>query len=89
MQKQVLRGRAFYRDDLLSRERTLQEKTQDTFNLTDYSVFKDVRKILKKLQFVLTPDQAHKKVFSEVSIIGFKNRQNYEMEIASLFMKFI
>ena len=44
VRKQVLRGRAFCRDDLLNRERTFQEKTQVTFNLTCYPVFKDVRK---------------------------------------------
>ena len=38
--KQVLRGRAIYRDDLLNRERTLQENAQVTFNLTYYPVFK-------------------------------------------------
>ena len=38
VQKQVLRGRAICRDDLLNRERTLQEKTQVRFNLTYYPV---------------------------------------------------
>ena len=60
-------------DDLLNRERTLQEKTQIIFNLTYYPVFKNVRKILEKLHLLLTPDQSHKKVFSEVPIIGFKS----------------
>ena len=76
VRKQVLRGRAFCRDDLLNRERTLQEKTKVTFNLTYYPVFKDVRKILKEFQLLLTPDQAQKKFFSEVSIIGFKNAKS-------------
>ena len=78
VRKQVLRGRAICRDDLLNREKTLQEKTQVTFNLTYYPVFKDVRKILKELHLLLTPDQAHKRVFSEVPIIGFKNPKNLE-----------
>ena len=47
VRKQVLRGRAFCRDDLLNRERTFQEKSRVTFNWTYYPVFKDVRKILK------------------------------------------
>ena len=74
--KQVLRGRTFCRDDPLNRERTFQEKTQVTFNLTYDPVFKDVRKILNVLHLLLTPDQAHKKVFSEVPIIGFKNAKS-------------
>ena len=76
VRKQVMRVRAFCRDDFFNRERTLQEKTQVTFNLTDYIVFKDVRKILQELHLLLTPDQAHKKVFSEVPIIGFKNAKS-------------
>ena len=73
VRKQVLRGRAICRDDLLNRERTLQEKTQGKtkkqFNFTYYPVFKDARKIIKELHFLLTPDQAQKRVFSEVPII--------------------
>ena len=76
--KLVLRGGAFCRDDVLNRERTLQEKTQVTFNLTYYPVFKDVRKILKKLLH-----QAHKKVFSEVPVIGFKNAKNLKDHLVS------
>ena len=53
VRKQVLRGRAICRDDLLNKERTFQEKTQVTFNLTCYPVFKDVRKILKELHLLL------------------------------------
>ena len=44
--------------------------------MTYYPVFKDVRKILKELHLLLTPDQAHKKVFSEVPITGFKNAKS-------------
>ena len=76
VRKQVLRSRAIYRDDLLNRERTLPEKTQITFNLTYYPVFKKVRKTLEELHLLLTTDQAHKKVFSEVPIIGFKNTKS-------------
>ena len=79
--KQLLRGRAFCRDDLLNRERTVREKTQVTFNLTYYSCFKNVRKILKELHLLLTPDQAHKKVFSEVSNIGFKNAKSLKYHL--------
>ena len=74
--KQVLSGRAICRDDLLNRERTLQEKAQVAFNLIYYPVFKDVRKFLKELLLLLTPVQGQKKVNSEVSIIGFKNAKS-------------
>ena len=81
VRKQVLRGRAFCRDGLLNRERTFQEKTQVTFNLNYYPVFKDARKILKELHLLLTPDQAHKRVFSEVLIIGFKNAKTLKYHL--------
>ena len=54
-------------------ERTLQEKTWNTLNLTYCPVFKNVRKILKELHLLPTPGKDHDRVFSEVRIIGFKN----------------
>ena len=54
----------------------LFKKKQVKINLTFYPVFKDVRKILKELHLLLTPDQAHKRVFSEAPIVGFKNAKS-------------
>ena len=39
-------------------------------------VYKNVRKILEELHLLLTPDQAHKKAFSEACIIGLKNAKS-------------
>ena len=78
MRKQVLRGRTICRDDLFNRKKNLQEKTQFTFNLTCCPVFKDVRKILKELHLLLRANQAHKRVFSEVPMFGFKNAKSYK-----------
>ena len=73
MRKQVLIDTSICRDDLLKRESILQGKTETTFSLTYYPVFKNVRKILEEIHLLLKPDQAHKKVFSGTPIIGFKN----------------
>ena len=73
MRKQVLIDTSICRDDLLKRESNLQGKTETTFSLTYYPVFKNVRKILEEIHLLLKPDQAHKKVFSGTPIIGFKN----------------
>ena len=73
MQKQVLIGRAISIHDRLYRKRNFQEKTQITFNWACYPVFKNGRRILQELDLSLTSDQAFKKVFSEVSINGFKS----------------
>ena len=70
-----MRGRSICRDDLLNREKTLQEKIHIAFDLTYYPIFKNVRKILEELHLLLTPDQAHK-IFSEVSVIGFGNSKS-------------
>ena len=76
VQKQVLRGRAICRGDLVNRERTLQEKTQITFNLTYHPFLKNVKKIVEVLHILVTLDQTHQKVFSEVPVIGFKNAKS-------------
>ena len=70
VRKHVMRGRSICRDDLLNREKTLQEKSHIAFDLTYYHIFKNVRKILEELHLLLTPDKAHK-VFSKIPIIGF------------------
>ena len=54
------------------KKRLSKYKTQLTFNLTYYPVFKNVRKILEELLLSLTPDQTHKKVFSKVALLVLK-----------------
>ena len=76
MQKQVLIGKAISIHDRLYRKRNFQEKTQITFNWACYPVFKNGRRILQELDLSLISDQAFKKVFSEVSINGFKNAKS-------------
>ena len=71
--RQILRARGFSRDSLLYRENIREEQNKITFNLTYYRVFQNVKKILAELHLLLTPDVAHKAVFTNVPIIGFKN----------------
>ena len=71
--KQVLRARSFSRDSLLDKESTRDEQNKITFNLTYYPAFQNVKKILGELHTLLTPDVAHKTVFTNVPTIGFKN----------------
>ena len=44
--------------------------------MTYCPVFKGVRKILKEFNLLLTPEQAYKRVLSEVPITGFKNAKS-------------
>ena len=71
----------------MNRERTLQEKTQFTFKLTYYLLFKAVRKLLRDLHVLLTVDQAHQRGFSEVPIMSFKNAKSFKYHLvrAALF----
>ena len=73
VRKQVLRVRSFSRDSLLDKESTRDEQNKITFNLTYYPAFQNVKKILAELHLLLTPDVAHKTVFTNVPTIGFKN----------------
>ena len=73
VRKQVLRARSFSRDSLLDKESTRDEQNKITFNLTYYPAFQNVKKILAELHLLLTPDVAHKTVFTNVPTIGFKN----------------
>ena len=46
--------------------------------MTYYPVFQNVKKILAELHLLLTPDVAHKAVFTNVPIIGFKNDRSLQ-----------
>ena len=56
VRKQVLRARSFSRDSLLDKESTMDEQNKITFNLTYYTAFQNVKKILAELHLLLTPD---------------------------------
>ena len=58
---------------MLGKESTRDEQNKITFNLTDYPAFQNVKKISAELHLLLTPDVAHKTVFTNVPTIGFKN----------------
>ena len=73
VREQVLRARSFSRDSLLDKESTRDEQNKITFNLTYYPALQNVKKILAELHLLLTPDVAHKTVFTNVPTIGFKN----------------
>ena len=43
------------------------------FNITYYPVFQNIRNALQELHLLLAPDKKHKKVFSDVPVVGFCN----------------
>ena len=52
-----------------------------TFNVIYYSVFRYLKNQLKELLVILACNEAHKKVFPEVPIIGFKNNKNLKLHL--------
>ena len=80
VRKQILKARSFSRDSLLDRENTSEEQNK-TFNLTYYPVFQNVKNFLAELHLLLTHDIAHKAVFTNVPIIGFKNGRSLKDQL--------
>ena len=70
---QILKARGESRDSLLERGNTKTSDSKLTFNITYYPAFQTVRSIFEKLQILLALDKEHKRVFSEVPIVGFRN----------------
>ena len=71
VRKEIRRARAIPRDALLEKVNNQEKQNKITFNVTYHPVFRDVRKILE-LRVILASDDGHKKVFSDVPMIGFK-----------------
>ena len=70
--QEILRARAFPRDAALEKVDNQEKQNKITFNITNNSVFRDVRKILEELHVILASNDRHKKVFPDVPMIGFK-----------------
>ena len=72
LRKEILRARVVPRDALLEKANNQEEKNKITFNIIHHPIFRDVRKILEKLHVILASDDGHKKVFTDVPMVGFK-----------------
>ena len=73
VRKYVSRTREHSRESLLEKMKPECDQSKLTFNITYYPVFQNVRNILQELHILLTPDQGHKTVFQDVSVVGFCN----------------
>ena len=47
-----------------------------TFNIAYYPIFQNVRNVLQELHIVLTLDKKRKKIFQDVSVLGFRNGES-------------
>ena len=80
VRKEILRARAIPRNALLEKVNNQEKQNKITFNIKYHPVFRDVRKILEELHFILASDDGHKKVFPDVPIIGFKIKKKKNLK---------
>ena len=81
VRKEILRARKIPRNELLDKEKSQGNDSKLTFNVTYCPVFRHLKNQLKELHVILACDEAHKKVFPEVPIIGFKNNKNLKSHL--------
>ena len=81
VQKEILWARKIPRNKLLDKKKSQRNDSKLTFNVTYYSVFRRLKSQLKELHVILSCDEDHKKVFPEVSIIGFKKNKNLKSNL--------
>ena len=73
IRKEILGARERSRKGLLEREKAKTFELRLTFNITYYPVFSNIRNILEELDLLLALDKEHKKIFSDVPVVGFRN----------------
>ena len=74
IRKQILSAREHSRNDLLEREKQqMSSEKKLKFRITYYRTFQNVRGIMEELHILLIHDKKHKKVFPNVSVVGFQN----------------
>ena len=76
MRKEILWARKIPRNELLDKEKSQGNDSKLTFNVTYYSVFRHLKNQLKELHVILACDEAQKKLFPEIPIIGLKHNKN-------------
>ena len=71
VRNQILAARKFSREDILNKEKQ-PRKDILTFNITYHPKLRVIKDTLKKLQMLLEYDSGHKKVFSDIPMVGFR-----------------
>ena len=73
MRKEIFRARKIPRNKLLDKKKTQEKDNKLTVNFTYFPVFRHLKSQLKQLQVTLACDEGHENIFTDESIIGFKN----------------
>ena len=86
---EVLRARALPRNELLNRPPRVVKDNLLTFNISYYPQFRKLKEILKETHILLTPNEEHKRVFTDVPIVGFKNNKSLKGHLVNSSLKHI
>ena len=68
-----MEARKYNRETLLDKVRDGNKENNLTLNIVYHPSFSRLRNILSEIHLLLTPDQEHRKVFSNIPIVGFRN----------------
>ena len=78
IRKQILNAWEYSRNYLLEKEKQQIPEKKLIFNTTYYPAFQNVRRIMEELHVLLPPNKEHRKVFSDMPVVGFHNGKSLE-----------
>ena len=82
VRKELLLAKKIARNELLDKEKSKENYSKLTFNVTYYPVFRHLKSQLKELYVILACDEDHKRrAFPEVPIIDFKNNKKLKSHL--------
>ena len=73
VRQQIVKTRKFTRKDILNQDSKTKGRNKLVFNFTYHPAYSKLKHILSNINLLLTPDAQHRKVFPEVSNVGFKS----------------
>ena len=76
VRRKILEARKFDRNALLDKPPGGDKERKLTLNITYHPSFAKIKKVLSDIHLLLTPDQEHRDVFSNIPIVGFRNGKN-------------
>ena len=76
VRNQVLKARKFNGNELLDKGPKEKLSNKLVFNITYHPAFSRMKKVLLEFHLLLTPNEEHRNVFSEVPIVGYKRSKS-------------
>ena len=76
VRNQVLKARKFNRNELLDKGPKEKLSNKLVFNITYHPAYSRMKKVLQEFHLLLTPNEEHRNVFSEVPIVGYKRSKS-------------